>query len=216
MDGLKKILIIFALMVLVIGFAAPSLAQYYGGARYGQPSNVYQGGMSQYQGGRQMMPQQGGQQQQQMMPRQGGQQQQGGLKESNKDIMVTMEGMSDLGLFVAAVKAAGEDKLLSENEGPFMVFAPNDKAIEKDTGITDVESLTSDAKAVKEVVDNCIVSKVTEPPQGSDSFAMTTLGGKSLTLKKSNTGITVNGKKVVNVIKTENGMLIVTDSIVGL
>jgi uncharacterized surface protein with fasciclin (FAS1) repeats len=119
-------------------------------------------------------------------------------------------------LFAAAVKASGNDRILSENEGPLMVFAPNDKAIEKDTGISDADSLTSDAKAIKAVVDNCIVSKVTEPSQGSESFAVATMGGKSLTLKKTKTGITVNGKKVVNVIKAENGMLIVTDGIVGM
>jgi uncharacterized surface protein with fasciclin (FAS1) repeats len=205
MDGFKKTLVFFALMVLVTALAAPALAQSYGSGMAQQP-NVYQGGM-QPAGQGQMGQGQMGQAQQG---------QQGGLRASNKDLTATMDDMTDISMFAAAVKAAGYDKTLSENEGPYMVFAPSDKAIQKNLGVSDADTLVSDQKTVKGLVDNCIVSKVTEPKQGTDTMTLTSIGGKKIVAKKTSSGITVNGMKVVNVMKAENGMVIVTDGIVGM
>lgn len=195
MDGLKKLMAIFAIIVVIAAFTTPALAQSYGG------------GMARPQagGGQQTMPQQGG------------------LPESNKDLMATMEGMSDISMFTAAVKAAGYDQMLgqgqqgvSEQQGPIMVFAPTDKALQKDMGISDVNALVSDPGMAKSLVENCIVSNVKEPQQGSDTVTMTTIGGMQVTAKKSDTGITVNGVKVINAVLANNGMLAVTDGVVGM
>jgi uncharacterized surface protein with fasciclin (FAS1) repeats len=142
-----------------------------------------------------------------------GQGQQGGLTETNKDLMQTMQDTRDVRIFTAAVSAAGYDQKLSQEEGPFMVIAPSDKAFQK-AGITDASALSeTDAKGL---VESCIVAKMTEPQQGSDTFSMTSIGGQTITAKKSGSGITINGVKVVNVMKADNGMLIVTDSIIGI
>lgn len=186
---------IFAIIVVIAAFTTPALAQSYGG------------GMARPQagGGQQTMPQQGG------------------LPESNKDLMATMEGMSDISMFTAAVKAAGYDQMLgqgqqgeSEQPRPYMVFAPTDKALQKDMGISDVNALVSDPGMAKSLVENCIVSNVKEPQQGSDTVTMTTIGGMQVTAKKSDTGITVNGVKVINAVLANNGMLAVTDGVVGM
>ena len=202
MDGLRKVVAVFAFMVVVMAFIAPAMAQSYGGG-YTQPA--YQGSTQPaYQGGAQQG--QAGQAEQ-------GQGQQGGLKASNKDIMQTIDETQGASIFAAAVKAAGYDQTLSQQEGPYMVFAPSDKAFQ-DAGITDVSSL--DDSTVKNIVENCIVSKVTEPQQGSDSFAMTSMSGQKINAKKTSNGIMVNGIKVSNVVKADNGMLIITDGIVGM
>jgi len=202
MDGLRKVAAVFALAVVVLAFIAPAMAQQYGG---GMAQPAYQQGQAgQYPQGYQQG--QAGQYQQ-------GQGEQGGLRETNKDLMQTLQDTQDMSIFAAAVKATGYDQMLSQQEGPYMVFAPSDKAFQK-AGITDVSAL-SDAN-MKSLVESCIVSKVTEPMQGSDSFTTTTIGGQKITAKKSGSGIAVNGVKVVNVMKADNGMLIITDDIVGM
>jgi uncharacterized surface protein with fasciclin (FAS1) repeats len=121
-------------------------------------------------------------------------------------------------MFTAAVKAAGYDQMLSQQaqgQNPYMVFAPTDKALQRDMGVTDVNALMSDESAVKSLIDNCIVSSVKEPQEGSNTITMTTLGGMQLTATKSNKGITVNGIKVVDAVMATNGMLAVTDGVVG-
>ncbi|BAI62256.1 hypothetical protein MCP_2184 [Methanocella paludicola SANAE] len=203
MDGLRKVAAVFALMVVVLAFIGPAMAQQYGG-RMAQPA---------YQGTQQGQMGQGQMGQGQMGQGQMGQGQQGGLKETNKDLMQTIQETRDVSIFAAAVRAAGYDQKLSQEEGPFMIFAPSDKALNK-AGLTDASAL-SDTDA-KSLVESCIVSQMTEPEQGSESFTVTTIGGQTITAKKSSSGITVNGIKVVNVMKADNGMLIVTDGIVGM
>ncbi len=176
--------------------------------------------MAQMYGGRMTQTQAGGYQGggQQAMPQQGGQGQQGGLPQSNKDLMATMEGRSDISMFTAAVKAAGYDRMLSQQaqgQNPYMVFAPTDKALQRDMGFTDVNALMSDANAVKGLVENCIASNVNEPAEGSNTITMTTLGGMQLTAMKSRNGITVNGINVVDAVMATNGLLAVTDGVVG-
>ena len=188
MDGLRKVMAVFAMMVIVTAFIAPAMAQSYGG-QMAQPA--YQGGAQQGQAG---------------------QGQQGGLKESNKDLAQTLADTQNLSGFTAAVKAAGYDQALSQNEGPYMVFAPSDSALES-AGI-DVNSM--DQATAKSFVESCIVSKVSEPQQGSNSFTMNSIGGQKISAKKTSSGIMVNGIKVSNVVKADNGMLIVTDGIVGM
>lgn len=187
---------VFALVVVVMAFIAPAMAQSYGG-QMAQPA--YQGGSQQGQMG------QAGQ-------GQAGQGQQGGLTESKKDLMQTLQDTQDASVFAAAVRAAGYDQTLSQNEGPFMVFAPSDSALQN-AGI-DISSM--DQNTAKSLVESCIVSKVTEPQQGSDTLTMTSISGQQISAKKSNNGITVNGIKVSNVVKADNGMLVVTDGIVGI
>ncbi len=203
MDGLRKAAAVFALLVVVLAFTGPAMAQQYGGSM-AQPA---------YQGAQQGQMGQGQMGQGQMGQGQTGQGQQGGLKETNKDLMQTLQETQDASIFTAAVSAAGYDQKLSQEEGPFMVFAPSDKAL-KNAGLSDASAL-SDTDA-KSLVESCIVSKVTEPEQGSDSFTMTTIGGQTITAKKSGNSITVNGIKVVNVMKADNGMLVITDGFVGM
>lgn len=196
MDGIKKTVAVFAIIMLVIALAAPAMAQTYGG-RMAQPR------AGAYQGGQQATPQQG---------------QQGGLPQSNKDLMATMEGRTDISIFTAAVKAAGYDQLLGQQgqtQNPVMVFAPTDAALQRDMGISDFSALASDASALRSLVENCIVQNVQQPSEGSNTITMTTIGGMPVTATKSNTGITINGLKVVDVVMANNGMLAVTDGVVS-
>jgi len=202
MDGLRKVVAVFAFMAVVLAVAAPAMAQSYGGG-YAQPA--YQYTQPAYQNVQQGQPEQ-------TQADQGQQAQQGGLSETNKDLMQTIDDTQDVSMFAAAVKAAGYDQTLGEKEGPYMVFAPSDKALQ-DAGITDINSM--DQNDLKSLVEGCIVSKVTEPKQGSDTIKMTSMGGTPIIAKKTSSGITANGIKVSNVMKADNGILIVTDGIVA-
>ncbi len=152
----------------------------------------------------------------QQAPLQQGQAQQAGLRESGKDLMATIEGMKGIGMFAAAVKATGYDKMLSQQEGPFMVFAPADSAIKRDMAASDVGSLLSDESMARGIVEGSIVSSVAEPQQGADTITMTSIGGGTITARKTSSGITINGVKAIDVVRATNGIVIVTDGIVGM
>jgi uncharacterized surface protein with fasciclin (FAS1) repeats len=145
-----------------------------------------------------------------------GQAQQAGLRESGKDLMATIEGMKGISMFAAAVKATGYDKMLSQQEGPLMVFAPADSAITRETGVSDVSKLLSDESAARGIVEGSIVSSVAEPQQGTDTATMTSIGGGTITAKKTSGGIMINGVKALDVVRATNGIVIVTDGIVGV
>ncbi len=195
MDGLRKLLAFFAILMLVAALPAPAMAQAYGDRAVQQVSGYEQGG-------RQAMPSGGGQ---------------GGMPQSDKDLMATMEGRQDISMFTAAVKAAGYDQMLrQQGEGPYMVFAPTDMALQRDLGARSVNDLVSDMNTAKSLVDNCIVSNVSEPAEGSNTLTMTTLGGMRLTAEKSGRSIMVNGIKVIEPVMASNGILAVTDGVVGL
>ncbi len=204
---MKKLLAILALMLVIMAFAAPVMAQSYGG-RMAQPYGGYQGGQQYGQQYGQQQPQQ------QMPPAQADQGGQGGMKESKKDAIDTAAGMPDLSVFVAAAKASGYDQKL-KSQGPFMVFAPTNEALQRDASINDSASIANDPDMAKNLVENCIVADVKEPAEGSNEMTMTTLGGKILTATKSDSGITVNDVKVLYPIKVTNGIVAVTDGIVS-
>jgi len=193
MDGLKNLVTILALLLVVVAVSAPSMAQSYAG---------------------QMNPQQGmgGAQQPQQ-----GQAGQGGMPQSNKNLADTISGMPKISMFAAAVKAGAYDDMLT-GQGPYMVFAPTDDAVQNVMGITDVNTLTNDKNAVTGLVEDSIVYQVNQQ-QGQQSntgqMTMKTLSGKTITASKSNGKITVNGVKVLYATKTTNGILVITDGLVG-
>ena len=195
MDGSKRLLTILALLIVVVAVTAPSMAQSYGG---------------------QMNPAQstGG-----VMQTQQGQAGQSGMQQSSKNLADTLSTMPKLSMFAAAVKAGGYDDVLS-GQGPYMVFAPTDDAIQSALGISDANALTNDQNAVTGLCEDSIVYQVNQQ-QGQQSQAnpsqmtMKTLSGKTVTADKSNGKITVNGVHVLYVTKATNGMLVVTDGLVG-
>lgn len=175
MDGSRKVLAIFALVVLIIALGAPALAQSAGQAGRSQASAP---------------------------------------AESKVNLLATAQNISDVSMFVAAVKASGYDQMLSQNKGPIMVLAPTDKALQRDLGASAAAALASDPKAAKALVENCIVPKLTEPARGATTITLTSISGKQIIAKKTSAGITANGIKVSNATVATNGILAVTDSIV--
>jgi uncharacterized surface protein with fasciclin (FAS1) repeats len=127
------------------------------------------------------------------------------------DLMATLEGMPQLSLFTAALKAAGYDEKL-KGRGDYLVFAPSDKAIMRDLSVKDVQSLASDTKLVKGLVENCVAYQPAEQDGGK---AFVALNGKEIKMQKSKSGVTANGADVLNYVGTDNGVLLVTDGAVG-
>jgi len=177
MVGYKKLMAMLALMVLVVAFAAPVMAQT--GAMQSQPM----------------------------------QQGQGQGQATGQDLLGTIDSTQDISIFAAALKAAGDDKMLA-GQGPYMVFAPSDKALQRDLGIESAQDLQGNDQAVKDVVDGSIVTAVKVPGQEQSSVTLTAINGKKLVASKAAGGITVNDIKSVDTIPATNGILVVTDGIV--
>lgn len=172
-----------ALMVLVVAFAAPVMAQ--------------TGAMQ--QSGQQMQQRQG--------------QGQGQGQSPSQDLLATIDSTQDISIFAAALKAAGDDRMLT-GQGPYMVFAPSDKALQRDLGIESAQDLQGNDQAVKDVVDGSIVTAVKVPSQEQKSVTLTAVNGKKLVASKSGGGIVVNDIKSVDTVPASNGILVITDGIV--
>jgi len=184
MDGLKKIVALLALMVLLAATAAPAMAQGYSGTQGYQGSQDVQAGQ------------------------QVGQAQEG--QAATEDLMTIIENNPDLSAYAQALKASGNDKMLS-GEGAFMVFAPTDEAIKRDLGETSSTELSSTGKYLLE---GTIVQNLKTPSEGSKEAALTALNGKRIDMVKSDSQVMANGVKITNAIPATNGILVITDGIV--
>ncbi len=133
---------------------------------------------------------------------------------SAKNVVEIAVGSPDHTTLVAAVKAAGLVETLS-GPGPFTLFAPTNAAFAKLPAGT-VESLLlpeNKAKLVAILTYHVVPAKVMAADVKSGEAP--TVNGKPLTLKVSNSGVTVNN---ANVIATDlvgsNGVIHVVDTVI--
>lgn len=131
-----------------------------------------------------------------------------------KDLMATLESIPQLSLFTVALKARGYDEKL-RGPGNYLVFAPSDKAVQRDLSVKDARSLVNDKDLVRGLVENCIVYQPAGQQRDNNEKALTALSGKQIMMLKSKSGITANGADVLNYVSAGNGILIVTDGAVG-
>lgn len=132
------------------------------------------------------------------------------------DIVATAAGNPDFSTLVAAVQAAGLVEVL-QGEGPFTVFAPTNAAFAALPEGT-VESLleaenrdTLTAILTYHVVSGTVMSA--DIPEGSTEVP--TVQGTTLTVEKTDAGVTINGANVISVdIEASNGVIHVIDAVV--
>lgn len=187
MDGLKKVAAILALM-LVAALAASALARSDDESSWQQQSTGFQGAFGMQQTG----------------------------QAPTKDILATARDMPEISMFLAAVKATGYDQAL-QGEGPVIVFAPTDQAIRRDMAVTDANSLISDPDAARDLIESNVVTDIGQPPpEETTQISFTSANGKDITAVKSDSRIMVNDIPVVRAVEAKNGILIVTDGIVGM
>lgn len=133
---------------------------------------------------------------------------------AGKDIVALASGAENFKTLVAAVKAAGLVETL-QGEGPFTVFAPTDEAFAKLPAGT-VESLLKPENRDKlaailkyHVVPGKVMAADVKTMQAK------TAQGQSLSLKVSDTGVTVDNAKVVKTdLIAQNGVIHVIDSVI--
>ena len=133
---------------------------------------------------------------------------------AGKDLVAVAAGADNFKTLVAAVKAAGLVETL-QGKGPFTVFAPTDAAFAKLPAGT-VESLLKPEnrdKLVAILTYHVISGKVL----AADVKTMDakTVQGQSVKLVVSDTGVTVDGAKVVKTdVMAENGVIHVIDTVI--
>ena len=128
--------------------------------------------------------------------------------------MDTLEGIPELALFTSALKAAGYDEKLKGNDY-YMIFAPPNKAINRDLSVNSTQTLVAKPDLVNGLVENCVVSDPPELNSWTAERKMTAQNGKVVTFKKERSGTSVNGADVLKIVNAKNGVLIVTDGAVG-
>lgn len=131
-----------------------------------------------------------------------------------KDIVGVAAANGSFNTLVAAVKAAGLVETL-QSAGPFTVFAPTDAAFAKLPKGT-VESLLKPEnkdKLVAILTYHVVAGKVMA--KDVKTMQAKTVNGKSLSLKVSDSGVTVDKAKVVKTdVMASNGVIHVIDSVV--
>jgi uncharacterized surface protein with fasciclin (FAS1) repeats len=127
------------------------------------------------------------------------------------DIVDTAVAAGSFKTLVTAIQAAGLVDTL-KGAGPFTVFAPTDEAFAKLPAGT-VEALLKDKAKLTQiltyhVVPGAVMAK--DVPNGDAK----TVQGKTVALRKSASGVTVNGAKVVKAdIAASNGVIHVVDTV---
>jgi uncharacterized surface protein with fasciclin (FAS1) repeats len=134
--------------------------------------------------------------------------------EPSKDIVDTAVGAGDFKTLVAAVQAAGLVETL-KGEGPFTVFAPNDKAFAKLPAGT-VETLVKPEN--KEKLTGILTFHVVPGKvMAADVVGLTsadTVNGKQLEVSVKDGTVTVSGAKVIATdIECGNGVIHVIDTV---
>jgi uncharacterized surface protein with fasciclin (FAS1) repeats len=198
MDGLKGILAVFTLIAL---FSTPAGAQFPGMG--GMPGMDDFGGMDAGMFPGMMF---GGTVEYYRAP---------AMETTDKSILETLESVPQLSLFTAARRTTNyADKLRSGSE--YIVFAPTDRAVQRDLAVNDVESLLEDARTSRGLVENGIVSGRSEPIDGGNALELKAVTGRIINTRKERTGMAANGADVIKIFKASNGYIIVTDGAVGI
>ena len=133
---------------------------------------------------------------------------------AGKDLVAVAVGADNFKTLVAAVKAAGLVETL-QGEGPFTVFAPTDEAFAKLPAGT-VENLlkTENLEKLVAILKYHVVPGKVLAADVKTSEAKT-VQGQSVKLVVSDTGVTVDGAKVVKTdVMAENGVIHVIDTVI--
>jgi len=133
--------------------------------------------------------------------------------ESQKNVVQTAMASPDHKTLVAALDAAGYVDALS-NAGPFTVFAPNDAAFAKLPAGT-VEDLVKPENKLKlrDILEYHVYVGVIRENMIQPNMTLNQVNSKNVMVTKGETGIEVNGAKVLAVVPTSNGIVYVIDTV---
>jgi transforming growth factor-beta-induced protein len=139
----------------------------------------------------------------------------GALMVASKDIVDNALNAKNVTTVVAAVKAAGLVDTL-KSKGPFTVFAPDNAAFAKlPAGTVDTLLMTKNLSTLKDILTYHVVAGAYTTADLMNGQVLTTVEGKTLTIKKVNGVISINGSVMIetpNVISS-NGVTHVIDTV---
>ena len=131
-----------------------------------------------------------------------------------KNIVQIAFGAGQFNTLVAAVKAAGLADTL-QGDGPFTVFAPTDAAFAKLPKGTVESLLKAENKDKLVAILTYHVLPGNVPSSAVKTMHAKTVNGKSISLKVSDQGVTVDNAKVIKAdIMASNGVIHVIDSVI--
>ena len=133
---------------------------------------------------------------------------------ADKDLVAVASGADNFKTLVAAVKAAGLVETL-QGKGPFTIFAPTDAAFATLPAgtVEDLLKPENKEKLVAILTYHVVSGKVLAADVKTSEAK--TVQGQSVKLVVSDTGVTVDGAKVVKTdVMAENGVIHVIDTVI--
>ena len=129
------------------------------------------------------------------------------LAQTTGNIVQVADSNANLNTFVSAVLAAGLTDELS-GPGPFVVFAPTDRAF-RNLPTATLESLNSDINALRDLLLYHVVAGSADP---ASVPALSSLQGGGLSLDTTSNRTTVNGTaSIVGSLQASNGVIYLID-----
>jgi uncharacterized surface protein with fasciclin (FAS1) repeats len=132
---------------------------------------------------------------------------------ATQDIIATLKAAGNFSTFVGIIEKAGLTSQL-EGPGPFTVFAPTDEAFAKLNPMVR-DSITANQGAMEALVKNHVVNgRLTADEIRQQSSGLGFMGGTSLKVDTTGTGVRINGASVVkgNITAT-NGVIHAIDAV---
>lgn len=134
--------------------------------------------------------------------------------ESEKDVVKVAVGSPDHTTLVAAVKAADLVNSLS-NAGPFTVFAPTNAAFDKlPKGTVDDLLKPENKNKLESILQHHVMTSALAADFFQDGQTMGMVDGNNVTFKVDETGVYVDGAKIIGSVKASNGWVHVVDSVI--
>ena len=134
---------------------------------------------------------------------------------AEKDIVDTAVGAGSFNTLVAAVKAAGLVETL-KGDGPFTVLAPTDEAFKKlPKGTVETLLKPENLKTLQAILTYHVIPGSVMAADVVKLKSAKTVQGDTVAIKVTDSGVMINGAKVVTTdIKCSNGVIHVIDSVI--
>ena len=128
-----------------------------------------------------------------------------------KNIIDQVEEAGNYRVLLRALFESGMDVTLSAR-GPYTVFAPSDQAF-NEMSKDQINNLMKDRQQLTKFVANHVISGYISPEQALQIGTAITMAGQKISFENKN-GLSVNGAKVVNSVRCDNGQILTIDKII--
>ncbi len=113
---------------------------------------------------------------------------------SNKDMMSTMQGMSDLSMAMSMMKAMGVDSMMKPGKQHTM-FVPNDMALQK-IGMDKMNKMMKDKQMAMNIMKGHMMDSMVMPSDMTDGMMLTMMNGQTMKVSMAGGQMMIDGAKV--------------------